>query len=49
MDCYDCNDWKKGSEDGTCIHYINNTCPYGYHDEEKEFHQELIMEQQEQM
>lgn len=32
LDCYDCKDWKKGSADGTCIHYINNDCPYGYHD-----------------
>ena len=34
MDCVDCELWEKGRYDGTCIHYINNDCPYGYHDED---------------
>ena len=34
MDCYDCELWEKGKEDGTCIHYINNDCPYGNHEDE---------------
>ena len=33
-DCCDCELWEQGREDGTCVHYINNTCPCGYHDEE---------------
>lgn len=32
IDCYDCKLFVQGKEDGTCIHYINNDCPYGYHD-----------------
>ena len=32
-DCYDCKLWKQGRYDGTCIRYINNDCPCGYHDE----------------
>ena len=35
MDCVDCELWEQGRHDGTCIHYINNDCPYGYHDEEE--------------
>lgn len=34
VDCVDCSLWKKGREDGTCIHYINNDCPCGYHDKD---------------
>ena len=48
MICYDCKDWEQGREDGTCIHYINNSCPYGYHDDE-ELYNDLLMEQKEQM
>lgn len=33
MDCYDCELWELGEEDGTCIHYVNKDCPYGYCDE----------------
>lgn len=33
MDCYDCEFWELGKEDGTCIHYVNKDCPYGYYDE----------------
>jgi len=33
-DCYDCELWEQGKEDGSCIHYINNTCPCGYHDKD---------------
>lgn len=33
IDCYDCELWEQGKEDGTCIHYINNDCPYGYYEE----------------
>ena len=33
-DCCDCELWEQGKEDGTCIHYINNTCPCGYHDKD---------------
>lgn len=36
MNCCDCELWEKGKEDGTCVHYVNNSCPYGYHDEENE-------------
>ena len=32
-DCCDCVLWKKGTEDGTCIHYVNKDCPCGYCDE----------------
>lgn len=32
--CYNCRLWEQGREDGTCIHYLNNDCPYGYHDED---------------
>ena len=32
-DCYDCKLWKKGTEDGTCLHYVNKDCPCGYCDE----------------
>ena len=33
VDCYDCKLWEQGKKDGTCIHYINKDCPYGYCDE----------------
>lgn len=33
MDCYYCELWEQGAEDGTCIHYVNKDCPYGYCDE----------------
>ena len=46
--CYTCNVRKTGRS-GECIHYINNACPHGYRDEEKEFLNDLLMEQQEQM
>ena len=36
MNCYDCNLWEQGRDDGTCIHYINNDCPCGYHEEHEE-------------
>ena len=31
-DCCDCELWQQGRDDGTCIHYINNDCPCGYHE-----------------
>lgn len=34
MDCYDCEIWERGRRDGACMHYMNNDCPYGYHDKE---------------
>lgn len=34
LDCCDCELWEQGKEDGTCVHYISNTCPCGYHDED---------------
>lgn len=34
MDCVDCELWEQGRHDGTCIHYINNDCPCGYHEKE---------------
>ena len=37
MECCNCDLWKQGMYDWTCVHYINNTCPHGYHGEnEKE-------------
>lgn len=30
-DCYDCKLYMAGCEDGTCLRYVRNTCPYGYH------------------
>jgi hypothetical protein len=33
MDCYYCELWEQSAEDGTCIHYVNKDCPYGYCDE----------------
>lgn len=35
-DCCDCDLWEQGRYDGTCIHYINNDCPCGYHEEDCE-------------
>lgn len=49
MDCYNCKDWKQGREDGTCINYIKNNCPYGYYDKNKELLEDLRLEQMEQM
>lgn len=50
MNCYDCKDWEEGKEDGTCIHYLNNSCPYGYsHKKDKDFLEDLRLEQQEYM
>ena len=37
LDCCDCELWRQGSEDGTCIHYINNTCPCGYYDKDFDY------------
>ena len=34
MNCYDCKDFGRGRADGVCKHYIDNSCPYGYHDED---------------
>lgn len=31
--CYSCDYWIKGRPDGTCIHYIENDCRYGFCDE----------------
>lgn len=28
--CYDCAEWACGSEDGTCIHYINADCRWDF-------------------
>lgn len=36
MDCYNCELWENGRYDGTCIHYVNKDCPYGYYDKEDE-------------
>ena len=33
IDCVDCGLWEPGKEDGTCLHYINEDCPFGYCDE----------------
>lgn len=34
MNCYDCKDFGRGRADGVCKHYIDDSCPYGYHDED---------------
>jgi hypothetical protein len=49
MNCYDCELWEQGMEDGTCIHYLNNTCPYGYsRKKDMELLEDLRLELQEQ-
>lgn len=35
MECVNCEKYKQGRQDGTCVHYIKNTCPYGYCDTER--------------
>ena len=35
MKCANCQKYKQGKEDVTCIHYIRNSCPYGYCDPER--------------
>lgn len=34
MKCVNCEKYKQGRQDGTCVYYIKNTCPYGYCDTE---------------
>ena len=34
IECFDCELWEQGKDDGTCMHYLNKDCPYGYHDED---------------
>ena len=48
MNCDKCKIYKSDASDGTCLHRINNECPCEI-DDEKEFYQDLLMEQQEQM
>ena len=44
MKCCDCNRYKQGKEDGTCIYYIINSCPYGYCDAERWNDQQSIID-----
>lgn len=46
--CYTCS-VRKVSRDGVCKHFAENDCPHGYHNEDKELYNDLLMEQQEQM
>ena len=46
--CYTCKVNQRG-RNGICKNFANNNCPHGYHDDEKQFISDLLMEQQEQM
>ena len=35
MECCDCELWKQAIENGACVYYLNNICPYGYYDKEE--------------